>query len=407
MRFGIIGAGCIGLEHIRNIRILEGSAVVAVADPHEGSLAAARELLAGAAAPVAYAADYHELLALPTVDALIICTPNYHHIEVLRAVLALNGGAAKHVLCEKPMCTTLADCLEVRGMVRQCGQEGRGQHRRLFWVGMEYRYIPAVRRLIAEVDAGTVGKLHLVTIREHRFPFLQKVGRWNRVAANTGDTLVEKCCHFFDLVCRIVGPQHAPSRVFASGGQSVNHLDEYVDGTKADILDNAYVIVEFDGGGPRMCLELCMFAEASKNQEELSVVGDRGKLEAFAPAHQMQAERGHPAPNVRVGLRVLPWVDRVLPPAPVPVHEFHEGADAKVLGAGYHEGATFFELQDFVEQAASSSGVGRAVHGARLAPPRAAACRVPRSARWGVLSRPPARPPSLSLHQARCPGPRP
>ena len=32
-------------------------------------------------------------------------------------------------------------------------------------------------------------------------------------------------------------------------------------------------------------LELCMFAEASKNQEELSLVGTRGKLEAFAPSH--------------------------------------------------------------------------------------------------------------------------
>ena len=76
--------------------------------------------------------------------------------------------------------------------------------------------------------------------------------------------------------------QNISQRVIASGGQSVNHLTEVYNGEKADILDNAYVIVEFDNRGPRMLLELCMFAEASKNQEEISIVGNKGKLEAFA-----------------------------------------------------------------------------------------------------------------------------
>jgi predicted dehydrogenase len=40
----------------------------------------------------------------------------------------------------------------------------------------------------------------MLTIREHRFPFLSKVGDWNRFNRNTGGTFVEKCCHFFDLM---------------------------------------------------------------------------------------------------------------------------------------------------------------------------------------------------------------
>ena len=65
---------------------------------------------------------------------------------------------------------------------------------------MEYRYIPSVSRLIEEVDGGRVGKQGpvMVSIREHRFPFLQKVGDWNRFSIRTGGTLVEKCCHFFE-----------------------------------------------------------------------------------------------------------------------------------------------------------------------------------------------------------------
>ena len=59
------------------------------------------------------------------------------------------------------------------------------------------RYGPSVSRLIAEADSGRVGDVRMVSIREHRFPFLKKVGDWNRLKRNTGDTLVEKCCHFF------------------------------------------------------------------------------------------------------------------------------------------------------------------------------------------------------------------
>lgn len=212
---------------------------------------------------------------------------------------------------------------------------------RIFWTGLEYRYIPAVARLIREVDSGFVGDVRMVTIREHRFPFLRKVGLWNRDKTKSGDTLVEKCCHFFDLMVRIASVDCFPHRVFASGGHDVNMLAD------TDTLDNAFVVVEFDNDGPRMLLELCMFAEASKNQEELSVVGDKGKLEAFAPAHQLGG--GSHDPNFRRGSRNLPWVDRVTPPEPSKIEEVYEGAEASILSAGYHEGATFFELEAFVQ----------------------------------------------------------
>ena len=49
------------------------------------------------------------------------------------------------------------------------------ESQRFFWVGMEYRYIRSIKRLIEEVDKGTVGNLHMVSIREHRFPFLKRL----------------------------------------------------------------------------------------------------------------------------------------------------------------------------------------------------------------------------------------
>ena len=62
-------------------------------------------------------------------------------------------------------------------------------------------------------------------------------------------------------------------------------------------------------------------------------------------------------PNFRVGLRQLPWRDRVAPPPPSTVEEFYEGADAKILSAGYHEGATYFELLDFVTKSLKRDGI--------------------------------------------------
>ena len=68
--------------------------------------------------------------------------------------------------------------------------------------------------------------------------------------------------------------------VMASGSQDVNHLAENYGGRTPDILDNAYVIVNFENG-VRGMLDLCMFAEASKNEQEICVVGDKGKIEAL------------------------------------------------------------------------------------------------------------------------------
>eukprot|EP01047_Picozoa_sp_COSAG01_P054449 COSAG01_NODE_5949_length_3939_cov_3.112500_6_plen_382_part_00 len=306
---------------------------------------------------------------------VVIGTPNYTHADILRDALA----SSKHLLCEKPLCTTVEDCTEVLERVR--AEEANGAER-VFWMGLEYRYIPAIARLIREVDSGTCGDVRMVTIREHRFPFLQKVGLWNRDKRKSGDTLVEKCCHFFDLMARIAQTDSFPSKVYASGSHDVNML------TTTDTLDNAFVMVDFDNRGPRMMLEICMFAEASKNQEEVSVVGDKGKLEAFAAAHQRgecarapnfrrgcarcpappnwqkqkrpaqltnaktprPTDKHPPARTMSLRLRQLPWVDRVVPPPPASVEECHEGVrDDTILAAGYHAGATFFELQRFAD----------------------------------------------------------
>jgi predicted dehydrogenase len=173
--------------------------------------------------------------------------------------------------------------------------EAAAKHPGVVWVGMEYRYMRPVARLVEEVHGGAIGRLWMLAIREHRFPFLPKVGDWNRFNRNTGGTLVEKCCHFFDLMCLIA--RQRPLRVYASGGCDVNHQDERYGGEKPDILDNAYAVVDFDGGA-RALLDLCMFAENASHEMEIAATGDRGKVEAFVPANRLvltRRDRNEPA----------------------------------------------------------------------------------------------------------------
>jgi myo-inositol 2-dehydrogenase / D-chiro-inositol 1-dehydrogenase len=312
VRFGLIGTGMMGYEHILNLKLLPEAQIVAMTDPASQSIVLAQAVLGDALKQtVTVYPDADALLADRTIDAVVIASPNFTHAAVLRR--ALKSG--KHILCEKPVCTTLDDLREIRALA--------AAHEGVFWVGMEYRYMPPAARFVEEVAQGKVGRLRMLAIREHRFPFLKKVGDWNRFSRNTGGTMVEKCCHFFDLMRLIV--KATPVRIYCSGAMDVNHLDERYDGQAPDIIDNSYTVVDFDDG-TRAMLDLCMFAEGSKNQEEIAAVGDAGKLEVFIPDGDIVFS----------------------PRKPKGPERLHVPVDEAVLRAGHHHGATFYQHQAFL-----------------------------------------------------------
>jgi len=195
-------------------------------------------------------------------------------------------------------------------------------------MAMEYRYMPPVARFIAEAQAVT-GGIRMLTIREHRYPFLDKVGAWNRFNRTSGGTFVEKCCHFFDLMRTIIAAE--PVRVMASAGQAVNHLDERHGGETPDIWDHGYVIVDFENGA-RAMLELCMFAEGSRYQEHLAAIGANGKIECMVPGPTRfwPAESGPPPTPLVV---ISPRHGKSPYAVELPV-------DPALLAAGDHNGST-------------------------------------------------------------------
>lgn len=313
VRLGIVGSGMMGREHIRNLLLFEGAQITALADPTPSSLdSAERE----AKVPVARFATSGEMAASGLVDAVIVASPNFTHRDVLEPLFA----AGLHILCEKPLCTTLEDA--------RWAVAGAASHPAVFWTGMEYRFMPPAARFVEQVHAGRVGRVVQLSIREHRFPFLTKVGDWNRFNRNTGGTMVEKCCHFFDLMRLILRSE--PVRVYCSGAMDVNHLDERYGGQTPDIIDNSYTVVDF-AGGQRAMLDLNMFADGAKNQEELAAVGDVARLEAFIPDGDLVF-------SPRVGFN-----------RPKQVEVEHVAVDKAALDAGSHHGATYYQLQAFLK----------------------------------------------------------
>ncbi len=328
IRYGIIGSGMMGQEHIRNIALLDGARVTAVSDPDAGMRAQAQALAGDGTA--AYA-DHRALLEAEACDAYVLAAPNDLHLELMRDLLATDAA----ILCEKPLATTATDA-------RALMEAARGR-RAPVWVAMEYRYMPPVERLRAALADGVAGTPRMVSIREHRFPFLSKVGDWNRFNARTGGTMVEKCCHFFDLMRLLLNSD--PVRVYASGGADVNHRDERYDGRTPDIVDNAFVTVDF-ANGTRAMLELCMFAEGSHWQEVVSVTGERARLDACVPG----PARFSPDGQERHSEFVIS--DRATKRETREVVE----VDERILRAGDHHGSTYYQHARFRDLVRSGAG---------------------------------------------------
>lgn len=320
-RFNVIGTGMNGQEHLK-ITMIEGRAVVhGVFDPHPGSIEGARRAYAQFAPPdelVVYdslAAACHD----PAVDGLIISTPNYTHFEVVRE--AIKSG--KHILLEKPMATTLEDAHTINQLA--------AGYKAVFQVGLQYRYKSIYVEAIYEaLERRSIGDIKTISLMEHRYPFLDKVNQWNKFSRYSGGTLVEKCCHYFDLMNLFAGAR--PVSVFASGSSAVNFANFEYNGRKADILDNAFVTITYQNG-IRANFDLCMFAPLF--YEELTLCGDEGRLKTYENMDFL------PAARPKTHLEILCGENRpariTTPCYPVFVEE------------SGHNGSTYYEHINFMD----------------------------------------------------------
>lgn len=325
-RFNIIGTGMIGMEHIR-ATLLEGRAMIGgLYDLSSQSVRTAEELV-NRLQP--RAVTVHQTLEAicndPDADALIICTPNHTHRDVLQMAIKSN----KPILLEKPMATTIQDAYEILRIARDYSS--------FIQVGLQYRYKAMYRECYAEaVENKSLGTLKTIAIMEHRLPFLDKVKQWNKFSKLSGGTLVEKCCHYFDLFNLFAGSR--PTVVGAVGDMAVNFKDFSYDHQPSDIIDNAFVFVGYENG-IKANFNLCMFSPMF--HEEITLCGEEGRIHAYETEDFLPGER------IKNHFSMHCFNTR---PARQTVLHY-----PTIIEESGHAGSTFFEHVHFVENIAAGN----------------------------------------------------
>jgi len=347
IRCAILGCGMMGQEHVSYIMGYASQIRIDfLCDPFEDSLKKATEIMAKFRGdPLieildpCLLTDERDLLEhVDDIDLLVIASPNYLHTPSL-----LRWGVYDlTILVEKPVAVSRQQHDQLRALSSSPEWKAR------LWVAMEYRYIPAIAKLLALTPE--IGDLKMVTIRENRYPFLHKIGKWNRDRAKTGDTLVEKCCHFFDLFRLIAKKEAILPKVKTLAQRGFNYQDE-PNKFEVPIIDSAYVMMPFENNPNQQnvsnsigCLELCMFSEGSRHQEEIIVTGTKGRLEAYLPENKVYRFL---RPNHEL------WSDRSIPPPPSSIHrqvydcsnvrEIHSIEGKIPTHGGYHYSSTAIE----------------------------------------------------------------
>ncbi|WP_426449409.1 Gfo/Idh/MocA family protein [Paenibacillus sp. S-38] len=270
VRIGVIGAGSISEAHLSAYVQNPHVELVAVCDQKEDRATAAA---ARFKAHRVYT-DYRELLADREIDAVSICTWNDTHGEI--SIAALEAG--KHVLCEKPLCTTVEKALEVEAAVRRTG--------RLLQVGFVRRYGTNTKVLRRFIDAGDLGEIYYA-----KASYLRRLGNPGGWFADRersgGGPLLDIGVHVIDLCWFLMGRPKVKSvtgNVYTKLGNrsNVENLSFYqaadYDAALNTVEDMANALIRFENGASLM-VDVSFTLHAKQDEVTVKLYGDRGGAE--------------------------------------------------------------------------------------------------------------------------------
>lgn len=187
---GVIGVGQIGKVHAQNLaRRVPNASLVAIADSNK----AAADAVASQNGVQQVYADYNDLLRDKNVDAVVVATPTFLKLEVVKAACQ----AGKHIFCEKPMALTLKECDEFIAASDKAGTK--------FQVGYQRRFDPSYMRVKQGIDSGEIGTMLLLRSNTRDPP--QKVaGVWADPKIS-GGIFLDTSSHDFDVIRWLSGSE--------------------------------------------------------------------------------------------------------------------------------------------------------------------------------------------------------
>ncbi|WP_080905355.1 Gfo/Idh/MocA family protein [Parabacteroides sp. Marseille-P3160] len=277
-KIAIIGTGSRGLYHINNLLAMPNADIVALCDIYPPHLEEA-----GVLCPKAKKyTDYHEVLASPDIEGVLIACPLHEHAPI--TIAALNAG--KHVFCEKSMARTLEQCKAMYDTYKSTGKVLYIGQQRLF----DAKYIKALEK----VHQGGIGEV--VGIRNFWFrnndwrrpvpePALERQINWRLYKEYSGGLMTELATHQLQIGSWAL--KSIPDYVMGSGD-----LAFWKDGR--DVYDNVNVIYHYESG-VKMTFESIISNKRYGMDEQ--ILGHTGTLELAQGKYY--PEEPKPAPGIQ------------------------------------------------------------------------------------------------------------
>jgi len=267
IKIGLIGCGHIGTFHARNIKDIQSHGLVDVTYHAVCDRDHARAERFAVIAGCQLVTDDARVV-IDACDAVYICTETAEHPELV----AMAAGAGKHVFCEKPLATNLADAQVMADAVCQAGITNQ--------VGLVLHYSPVYRVLAhlaggapaASGGTGPWGALLTAHLRDDQFfPIGGQYGsNWRAdVTRAGGGTLLEHSIHDVDLLRRLFGEI-----------ERVRCITRNIAGHPG-IEDVALVTFHHRGGHQTTLTSVWHGVEQRPSSRHLEVFYERARIETF------------------------------------------------------------------------------------------------------------------------------
>ncbi len=243
VKVGIIGSQFISAIHAESLARCPSAEMFAVASPTPGH---AEKFAQTHRLPHAFT-DYHELLAVPEIQMVVIGIPNHLHCEAVVAA----AQAGKHIVIEKPFCLNLAEADRMITAARRAGVK--------LMYAEELCFAPKYVRLKQLLDSGALGAPTLLKQSEkHDGPHAPHF--WD-VERSGGGVLMDMGCHAIEFFRWLLGRPPVKS-VYAQMSTQVHQAK-----TRGE--DNALLILEFANG---------VIALAEESWTKLGGMDDRAEV---------------------------------------------------------------------------------------------------------------------------------
>jgi len=278
IKTAIFGTGFMGRVHLEAVRRVESVEAAAIAGRNSE---VARRL--GAAFSVPFiTTDYREVLCDPAIDAVHIGTPNAQHFSMAKEALL----AGKHVICEKPLTTTVAEADELVSLAARQGVRNCVCH--------NLRYYPMVQQMRCLREAGDLGEI-LAVQGTYSQDWLLYDTDWNwRIDSKAGGPsrcMADIGSHFFDMAEHVTGLRvtslcadlqtfHAtrkqPKHSVETFANKLLGPEDYIE-TAVDTEDFGAVIFRM-GARTRGCMTASQVSAGRKNGLRIEVYGTKSSV---------------------------------------------------------------------------------------------------------------------------------